>query len=145
MQQVLALEWTEAERTHIAELRSFIRSNPYIFEPEKLYSDELYDKFDRFMCGWNEKAQSGLGWSKQLVGAIAASGYDIVNKTGTARSGGQTDFDPRWGNKIPDCNCNKGHDFCDGNTICTDDPCTESYHGCGWVWSQKCDGLCGME
>ena len=145
MQQVLALEWTEAERTHIAELRSFIRSNPYIFEPEKLYSDELYDKFDRFMYEWNEKAQSELGWSKQLVGAIAASGYDIVNKTGTARIGGQTDFSPRWGNKIPDCNCNKNHDFCDGNTICTDDPCTESYHGCGWVWTQKCDGLCGMK
>ena len=60
MQQVLALEWTEAERTHIAELRSFISSTLYMFEPEKLYCDELYVNSNRFMCGWNEKAQSGL-------------------------------------------------------------------------------------
>lgn len=145
MQQVLTLDWSEAERQHLITLRSFIASNPDIFKPEKLYRPDMYDKFDRFMYEWYDYAQSEFGWTKHLAGSIAASGYDLINKTGAARIGGHTDFKPGWDGNLVDCNCNINNDFCDGNAVCTDDACKESFHGCGWVWVNKCDGLCGQE
>lgn len=146
LEQALSLDWTDEEKAHITKLRQFIVANPSIFEPEKLYTDELYDRFDRFMYEWGEYAQEQLGWEKQTIGAIAASGYDLESKTGIVNYS----IPPATGDteKIEDCDCNLDHDFCGtmGSAFeCKDHPCEDSPHGCGWVLVQKCNGVCWFE
>ncbi|MFH8349683.1 bacteriocin fulvocin C-related protein [Streptomyces sp. NPDC018045] len=46
------------------------------------------------------------------------------------------------GPRLPmNCDCHKGASGCSscGNSV----PCTEQASGCGWLWQQKCDGVCG--
>jgi hypothetical protein len=41
------------------------------------------------------------------------------------------------------CSCNHDHDFCPSGYGCDEKSiCDRLSSGCGWVWSQACDGLC---
>ncbi|MEV5593832.1 bacteriocin fulvocin C-related protein [Streptomyces sp. NPDC052496] len=42
---------------------------------------------------------------------------------------------------LMNCDCHKGASGCSscGNSV----PCTEQASGCGWLWQQRCDGVCG--
>lgn len=143
MEQVLSLDWSEAERAHLIRLRSFLASNSYIFDPALLYEEANYDKFDRFMYSWSDDAQEELGWTRELIGSIAASGYDLKAPS-VQLTQGDVAIVPNTqglGGYQLSCNCNHEHDFCESGTDCIDSDCEDGW-GCGWVWLQRCDGRC---
>jgi len=48
---------------------------------------------------------------------------------------------------IPECNCSASSNFCDTVTNpfpeCENTGCSRSDVGCGWLWLQACNGICG--
>lgn len=140
--QVSSLDWTELEAEHIASLNRFLEDNPEIFSVVLEDNEVLYDKLDRFMYEWSDYAIQVLGWTKDLVGAITASGYDLADRTGSLVVYTQVNSDTRAiASKI--CQCNLSHDFCNSPFECMVDPaCEKTSWGCGWITVNKCNGNC---
>lgn len=142
--ETLALGWNGNEREHIGKLLTFVNENPQIFGSEMSENESLTDKLDLFMYEWSRYAKEELKWSRELIGAIAASGYDLEDKTGgiQTRSGVYTGFERVYGDS-DDCECNRNNDFCFGpESNCVNDGCDEEIDGCGWIWRQECNGVC---
>lgn len=140
--QVYSLDWTEQEAEHIASLNRFLEDNPEIFSVVLEDNEVLFDKLDRFMYEWSDYAIQVLGWTKDLVGAIAASGYDLADKAGNLYVHTQVNSDMR-AIAGHDCQCNVAHDFCSSPLECMVDPdCYEKSWGCGWFITNKCNGSC---
>jgi len=42
------------------------------------------------------------------------------------------------------CDCEVGDDWCSSGESCKSGQCSDGY-GCGWLWLDKCSGLCKVD
>lgn len=143
LSELLKLEWNELEREHISAFCTFLAENPEIFEPDMLRDDELlYDKFDRFVYEWMEYAINTLGWTKRQIGAVIASGYDLVDTKGAIDVPEYVAKPSLRSAESKDCHCHIALSFCELDDCKIREGCREKRLGCGAVMLQPCDGLC---
>lgn len=150
--ETLNLGWNAAERTHIIRLQEIITEHGNWFEPTttKVQTEEVDDAISLTMFEWAEYAYETLHWTREQVYALVGTPNTVQSTDGKVlrklRLGELEDPKtpekpgPDWGNLT--CECNLDHDFCwSGN--CTAKGCGDpGTGGCGWVWAQKCNGLC---
>ena len=142
LSELLKLEWSELEREHISAFSAFLAENPEIFEPYMLRDDELlYDKFDRFVYEWMKYATDTLGWTKRQIGAVIASGYDLVDTKGAIDVPEYVAKPSLRSAELKSCHCNIAFSFCELGD-CRNEPCSRKSWSCGVALVMPCDGLC---
>ena len=130
------------EREHISAFSAFLAENPEIFEPYMLRDDELlYDKFDRFVYEWMKYATDTLGWTKRQIGAVIASGYDLVDTKGAIDVPEYVAKPSLRSAELKSCHCNIAFSFCELGD-CRNEPCSRKSWSCGVALVMPCDGLC---
>jgi biotin-(acetyl-CoA carboxylase) ligase len=84
IQETLALPWwNELEKNHIQLLYQTIYEHFDWFELTPLSEHKAeYEEYESVTRKWAEYAQDTLGWDKNLIGAIAATGNKVLNKKG---------------------------------------------------------------
>ena len=131
--------YSTEEYTHLVNLQRHIQEN--YFTKENI--DSQANERSQFAADWMMYAKSDLGWSDKYVAFVVYRLYTnyaqfdaelnvlkSIQKQVFANSeegGGST------------CNCNTSDDFC--STSCQSTGC-QSTSGCGWLWSETCDGSC---
>lgn len=143
--EILKLEWSNEEKTHIELLLDFIDNNQYIFEGYSMMSDNEKNVFDLFFYEWKDKAKVDFGWSDSLLFSILASGNTMIDTKGTLLI---TDnkVNSRALKPYSTCNCSRSSDWCISSSssyICENVPCEETTNGCGTIWVYDCNGRCG--
>lgn len=146
IEEVLRLNWSEAEINHIRKAQIFLNSNSEIFSDFALTTEERDDLVDEFCYKWTENAITELGWTETIAKSILMSGKRVLNTDGELQEL-KSDFSISLlsDNEEVNCNCNKNDDFCSHGSDCVDDPdCNTSERGCGWLWLSGCNGRCGI-
>ena len=151
MDELLKLDWSLPEYEHLITLRTAISKNQSWFQPNKF--EESEDEEDLFEYQWVDYAENKLNWKEELIYAIAYTPLSIdsnkiliqASDPSTITSSIKTRSE--IGQILCDCNnpgsahyltCgSSSHDCLKG-----DDYCKERTGGCGWLWSEKCNGLC---
>lgn len=144
--ELLELEWSDEERQFIVELYDYILSNPQVFEPDYFENEEYLSAFQDFVSEWYSSVKEVLYWNDLVVYYVAFTG----NKYGSpVPDNHYHDGDGGGGGPLsPDCSCNTIQDFCDPNSYGTGLSCKTKYPcelkagGCGWFFTQKCNGMC---
>ena len=147
MQEVLKLDWSKQERTHIQSMLDIIRANGSVFSVER--DQAAFDKVEVELYRWTEHAQEELGWDKVLLSAIVGT-PQALNADKTINSNALTIQSPsvlKNGNEGGGyvCNCSYKSDFCFGGafTWCSEtNICETSNLGCGLLWLWECNGMC---
>ncbi len=127
------------EIDHINKLIDYIQ--PDFFSDEFIQQNSKY--ISQFKDEWIEYAYNELGWSKQYIAFITYRLYlnwaqfedellmlSIRSESVSPDPGGN-------------CDCNVADDFCGVTNDCLSSGCTIG-GGCGWIWSEQCDGNCSM-
>jgi len=121
------------------------------FDEQTREDADRFAEIDQFLKEWVDNAYNLLGWSRDEVGSIVASLYEVERKDNTivlrvidvitmADHGGGGGS----GGYTFDCNCYIYDDWCFNNKKCKNDVgCNKSNWGCGSFWSNGCNGLCG--
>lgn len=125
------------EKNHIIELINHISEN--YFSPEILAENQNDNSI--FSQYWIEYARYDLGWPNKYIALIVYRLYtnqqqliDEQSSINDLRKGVLTN------NETSDCNCSSSSDYCDIGS-CGSGNCN-IVSGCGWLWSQQCDGSC---
>ena len=143
LEEVSALDWNEKEKNHLKVLYDYIKDNQYIFESNFWQNETAFIEFDKFQYEWISYAKSELTWDTNLIGAIAANGNKLKNKTGeldipierltiykrSIESGGT-------------CSCCSHSDWCSSGFCEETNRCDYVHTGCGMLMMYECDGLC---
>lgn len=141
---IVKLNWTEKEKNHIESLIEIVKSNPYWFDSAEATS-EMRDEMEIWVYKWKEYAKEELGWGIETIYAIAGTPNSVYRKTNRLIV---QEFKPilTKSNSENDCYCHAGSwmdnaDFC---TLvdCYISDCSPADSGCGWLWSQSCNGEC---
>lgn len=149
IEELLGLNWSSAEKEHLIKLQVAIKENVNWFLVNCI--EEEQDKKDMFMYQWIDYATNKLNWQKELIYSIAFT-PEMVTDSKTllsSRTESVSSIKTRseGGGWKQDCNCHNpesaqyiicgktGDDCFIGN-------CTETLWGCGWLWSEGCNGLC---
>ena len=138
LQNALKLDWNEKEAEHIKSLIAYLNENPDLFD-DAHYTDELLnDKFEVFMYKWESYAKDSLGWSRDLLSALIANPYTLLNTNGAYITNSDASHKTI---KTPTeiCNCDTFSSVeCLG---CDTYPCVK-INGCGKFGRDKCNGRC---
>ncbi len=125
------------EKNHIQDLIDHIK--PDYFTNESMKADSLehtgYAKY------WINVAAIDLGWSDKFIAFMVYRLYTDPGQLDNELSGLsslKTNFTVN--SETGNCNCNQSSDFCN-LSICNSGNCTIT-SGCGWLFSQSCNGLC---
>ena len=143
MDEVLTLPWSQAEVAHIEEVKALLKRNTAVFQYD--YSDEEKKAFDVDLYQWAEKAETELGWSKELLSNLIATPYPMVDTKGTLILPKQRQANATRSEELPDCECHVGNVLfimCLPSRYCGDVPCKSKSHGCGAIWVESCNGMC---
>ena len=141
---VLTLDWNTEEREHIQKLYVMVKNHPEWFDISNR-TEAIEDEMAIAAYEWIKYAKETLQWDSKTLGAIVASGNDLVNKSGLLKISTNT-YKQQISTRSEDssCNCNQTYDFCSGvEDKCKDKTCKEVDY-CGWLLLSKCNGLCGM-
>ena len=128
--------FNERETNHVQKLIDHVQ--PEYF----LYQDSLKGIYEQFANEWISYAFAELNWTEEYVAFMVFRLYTDFSQLNAELSmlsqlKESIDTDAETG----DCNCRVSFDYC-GNAICNSGECTEVPSGCGFLWSQRCDGLC---
>lgn len=145
LEEVLSLDWNEAEKEHIVSAYNFIKINPHFLDGYNILSDEEKNKFDLFFYEWIEKGKTDLHWSMELMYGIVASGNRLIDKQGTLfatvnQTGSRAIVLSTSESK---CNCSVSSDWCTPSNVDCEYADCEIVGGCGTFWVSDCDGRCG--
>ena len=151
--QVLFLEWNERERVHIEKLRVFIDENAMLFGRDVYV--EYQDIIELEAYKWGDFALNELGWTPELIYAIAGNPNDIIQleqgKVGNVYLHSETIDGVVTKNVTPkttcDCHWTESNMFMCSNSgeNCIDreiSGCEMTSFGCGLLWLAPCHGLC---
>ncbi len=126
------------EENHIIELINHISENYFL--PESFTENQNTNSI--FSQYWIEYAQSDLGWTDKYIALIVYRLYTNeeqlikeLSSINELRTNVLTDNEGEYS-----CNCNSSADFC-GIMNCGAGICNIT-SGCGWLWSQECNGIC---
>ena len=145
MNEVLALDWNEAEKKHIELMYETVSVNPQWFASDFSKNEAEWEKFEQFTYRWVEIAEANFGWSKNIIGPMIASGNKMLNTRGELLL--NVDSAIRLRNVAPSsyCACSTESDFCSYPYTCRDNGDCKDKSGwpaCGLLLLYTCDGLC---
>ena len=153
-EETLQLAWTASERIHIETLLNTIEKNIDWFNNSR--SQEVMDNIAIETYRWIDVAINDLLWDVETIYAISGTPLPIFIKDGKfAIAISQSLRDSYGQNTITragECGCHAGNILSDLNCAITtidtpvcqkSDQCSPLPIGCGTVWLQECDGLCG--
>ena len=127
--------YTEAEYAHVASLLNHLHEN--YFEPENIASEALVRR--QFAVDWISKAKTNLGWSDKGIAFVIYRLYTNQIQFDSEINASQTD-QIEIGDPSGNCSCSTASDYCITNR-CNSGSCNITT-GCGWLWSETCDGKC---
>jgi len=146
LQKVMLLDWNEKELEHLNLLYKTVQTNPdwfnLILPSEK--DDAVVESLEVFMFKWIEYAKECLEWDRNLIGAIVASGNDLINKNGLLASNSSSSIRLKDGSELSNrtCDCSLDSDWCNKILFtCKDDGCWIVPY-CGTFLLYRCDGYC---
>lgn len=130
--------FSEDERKHIFELVNHI--------VEGYFEDQLKPEVElmrnNFSKDWLDVAANDLRWDDQFIAFCVYRLYvDRSQFEIEFSSLKPTSLSMSANSESGTCNCNTSNDFCLRGD-CTSNGCAASSSGCGWLWSEKCNGLC---
>lgn len=141
LNEVLAMEWNEAECEHIKKVLEFINEKQFYFDNDREITDEEQEEIDIFAYKWVEDAKDNLGWDMPLISSIVATGNTLLDKKGTVRTTTQSRSLEGGG-----CECEIEQiiawcitSSCEESSI----DCEPSDVGCGFLLIYPCNGSCG--
>jgi len=127
--------YTEAEYAHVASLLNHLHEDYFV--KEKIGTEANERK--QFASDWISKAKNSLGWSDKQIAFVVYRLYtnpvEFDAEINAIQANVLETTDPN-GN----CTCNTSSSFC-SNLMCTSGSCNITT-GCGWLWSETCDGKC---
>lgn len=141
MDDVLSLSWSSEEAAHIEEIKALLQRNAAIFQND--YSDDVRKTFDTELYMWTEKAETELGWSKELISNLITTAYPLVDTKGTVLMPPLVSVEKTRSEQY--CECHAGNTVfvaCPNGKRCLSHPCTLTTHGCGAFFAESCNGLC---
>lgn len=148
-EELLSLEWSDAERAHINALYNFIKDRPQFFSDSYFDNEASLAEFENFISEWYRKAHDDLGWPRPLIYYIAVVGYKLTGdmQHNFDDGGGLGGGSGGGGGSSNDCGCSQTNDWCDlagetGGVSCKSHTCNTTSSGCGWFWKFSCNGIC---
>jgi hypothetical protein len=107
--------------------------------PELFIKPNNYDnEYQAFKTEWLNYAVNELQWNEYFTAFLVYRFWFTQEQfTNEISEYSVEDSEP---NPVY-CNCNSANDFCQ-ETHCFPSSCTATEQGCGWLWSQPCDGRC---
>lgn len=140
--EILALDWSVEERTHLLKLLSFITEKMDIFEKGMDDEDEIWS------YKWLKYGEDVLKWDKDILFNIAMNGDEVANVEETSfhqnitRLKTRTEHDESQGSD-PTCNCRTDKNDCKSDQECRKASvyyCNMTY--CGFLYLYVCNGKC---
>ncbi len=129
--------FSQEESDHIKKLIGHIEVD--YFQEQKIQSGSKTRM--QFADNWIKYAIDELGWDDQflafLVYRLYTNQYQFDSEFYALKS---TASEMTTNSESGTCNCNTTSDFCSGSA-CTSGGCSSS-SGCGWLWSETCNGSC---
>ena len=130
--------WSEEEYLHIYSLIEFLDIDLFVsIDPTSLYASEIKE----FSSEWINYAYETLAWDKSRLAFVVSSlslNFDDyllqLSEIKTIRSSTQL-------NDESSCDCNITSNYCSVSLDCYPG-CISSNGGCGWLWSEPCNGIC---
>ncbi len=141
-QEIKELSWSEPELVHINELESFFEKHLDLFETNKP-SDNQLDEVEIFMHKWKAAAIEKLGWTDQIIYALAACGEKVLDTNGNLKPMRSNISSSVLLTSSENCNCNIDSWFtCSHQVACDNANCSETGSGCGFFLAYECNGRC---
>ena len=129
--------YSEAEYIHVKKLLEHVHENYFSKENLEL---EIGQR-SQFANDWIKYAKSNLGWSGRYVAFIVFRMYTNQKQFDTESSVIKTiQQKASASSEEAPCGCNASYDYCE-SSICNSGNCQIST-GCGWMWSETCNGRC---
>lgn len=129
--------FSEAESLHIKKLIAHI--NHSYFNEENISKEK--EVREHFASKWLQYAQQELDWSDEFIAFMVyrlyINQYQFDSEFYSIQSANQL---ANSNSESQACNCNTSSDFCSG-TPCSSNGCS-STSGCGWLWTETCNGSC---
>lgn len=130
--------FSEDERKHIFKLVNHIVEG--YFEDQLKPEGKLIR--NNFSKDWLDVATNDLGWDDRFISFCVYRLYVDQSQFETEVSSlKSTSLSMSANSESGTCNCNISNDFCSGGN-CASSGCAASSSGCGWLWSEGCNGLC---
>lgn len=139
-QEVLSLDWSDAEKKHISKLIKELESHPNFVDGYNGLSDQEKNEFDLFFYEWFEISKNEFKWSDRQLYAIVASGNTLLDTKGTLLVSKNKEATLSYAES--NCNCSTSSDWC-STSMCEDVSCEDTFLGCGTIFAYDCDGRCG--
>lgn len=130
--------YSTAEYAHVTSLLDHLHENYFV--KENLVAEANERK--QFASDWINKAKSSLGWSDKQVAFVVYRLYTDLAQFDAEPIVSQSKKQVTSEESTESCNCNTSSDYC---TIisCASGNCGLT-SGCGWLWSESCDGTCPL-
>ena len=127
-------QFDSLEKIHIQNLVDFINNHSFEFSEEE--SQIVID----YCTDWNNYAMNVLGWSEEFTLMAVLTLF-----TPQEFEDAKTIKEPGGGGGGTKCHCAYSFFGCylggDGDTCSRDIPC-EAVYGCGFLWQDRCRGIC---
>ena len=124
-----------------------VKEHLNLFDAKGIEADEkTVDEFKIFAYQWLEYARNELKWDEFLIGAIVATGNDLVMENGKVKNSMLSSNRVILKKREEVCNCKTSNvvfTTCGplSNSDCVSDSCDE-IRDCGFILSETCDGIC---
>jgi hypothetical protein len=136
-------KYSADEYAHVKSLLDHLHEN--YFAKENLKSEA--SNRSRFKTNWIDVAKNKFGWTNRYISFVVYSLYTNQDQfelgVHALSSGVSVNNTGVSVNKINPtakiCSCSTNSSFCD--MACSPNGCQKST-GCGWFWSETCDGNC---
>lgn len=129
--------FTKEETEHIQKLIGHIASDYFL---NSKIPTQVKSRLS-FADEWLNYASTELGWSEQFIAFLVYRLYTMESQfeaeTNLLKS---ISVSSATNSETESCNCNTSSDYC-SYSDCTSNGCSSS-SGCGWLWSETCNGNC---
>lgn len=130
-------ELTNSEYEHIQKLVDHIDVD--YFENDNIQN--FQNSRAAFAEEWINYAINELGWTEKFIAFLVFRLYTTQSQFETELEFTNLEFEQYSMYPAPEnCNCNTSADFC-SYSDCQQNGCTTT-SGCGWLWSEPCNGSC---
>ena len=130
--------YTETEYVHVSKIPDHLHVG-YFLEENLEFEIEMRTQFAH---DWINYATDSLGWSDKQIAFVIYRLYtnqaqfdaelNTLSKIQTQVSTNSEENDM--------CNCNTSSSYC--IDLCIAGICKTTTTGCGWLWSETCNGVC---
>ena len=130
--------FTKTEVRHIQTLIDHIHSG-YCLE-EAIKQEKEYRS--RFAADWINVALDKLEWTEQFIAFIVYRLYASYSEMESELSMlHDLQENVTTNSETGSCGCSTTTDYC-GSSTCKADECSSTSYGCGWLFSNPCNGIC---